>query len=573
MAKRKRSETASAVVVPAPLQQPTTSTRPKRTRQSPKKKAVVDDAWDPYGEASVPLDSEAEDSPLTDLDETTPEKNKKGGKRKKKNTEPVVYDIPPVERKVTQFKGRLGYACLNTVLRATKPEPIFCSRTCRKDTIHKNGIDFAKDLGLKNTRDLVRLIEWNEENKIRFLRISSEMFPFASHGELGYDLSYAKDELKAAGDLAKKLGHRLTTHPGQFTQLASPKEAVVEASVRELEYHCQMMRYMGLGKDSVIILHMGGVYNDKPSTIARFRETYLNKLTQEMRDRLVLENDEMCYSVDDILPICEELKVPIVLDYHHNWINPSETPLPLLIPRLNKTWHLKGIHPKQHLSSPKPQFADGSGSVMDRRAHGDRCYTLPDEMGMEGVSRDVDLMIEAKDKEQAVFHLYRIYGLEEIKWENLRPEKPAVVKSEDENGAGEGQDGEGSPAKRRRTRPKLSSVIVEEQADSVIVTQTEQSTQKRTRKVKVGKAIVVGSDSTAKSTKLPKRTTVRTRRSKQPQPSIVDGTMVASLINQEDAPDPVDGADLREVEAGEHPEAVDAAERDGDGCAVQVNGS
>jgi UV DNA damage endonuclease len=62
------------------------------------------------------------------------------------------------------------------------------------------------------------------------------------------------------------------------------------------------------------------VYNDKQSTIARFRETYLHKLTQEMRDRLVLENDEMCYSVDDLLPICEELQVPIVLDYHHNWI-------------------------------------------------------------------------------------------------------------------------------------------------------------------------------------------------------------------------------------------------------------
>ncbi len=55
--------------------------------------------------------------------------------------------------------GRLGYACLNTVLRAEKPESIFCSRTCRKDTITKNGLDFAKSLGLQNCRDLVKLIE------------------------------------------------------------------------------------------------------------------------------------------------------------------------------------------------------------------------------------------------------------------------------------------------------------------------------------------------------------------------------------------------------------------------------
>jgi hypothetical protein len=30
---------------------------------------------------------------------------------------------------------------------------------------------------------------------------------------------------------------------------------------------------------------------------------------------------------------------------------------------------------------------------------------------------------QAKDKEQAVFHLYRTYGLEEVIWDNLRPEK------------------------------------------------------------------------------------------------------------------------------------------------------
>lgn len=102
------------------------------------------------------------------------------------------------------------------MLRALKPEPIFCSRTCRKDTIHKNGIEFAKELGLKNVKDLIKMIEvclfryvqydsphllifyeqWNEANNIQFMRMSSEMFPFASHGELGYDLEYAKNELK-----------------------------------------------------------------------------------------------------------------------------------------------------------------------------------------------------------------------------------------------------------------------------------------------------------------------------------------------------------------------------------------
>lgn len=76
-------------------------------------------------------------------------------------------------------------------------------------------MDFLKELGKQNMRDLLELIQWNEDNNIRFMRLSSEMFPFASHGDYGYDLSYAQEELTAAGDLAKKYGHRLTTHPGQ----------------------------------------------------------------------------------------------------------------------------------------------------------------------------------------------------------------------------------------------------------------------------------------------------------------------------------------------------------------------
>lgn len=80
-------------------------------------------------------------------------------------------------------------------------------------------MDFLKELGRANMKDLVQLIEWNEENNIRFMRLSSEMFPFASHGEYGYDLEYAQEELAAAGALARKYGHRLTTHPGQVSLL------------------------------------------------------------------------------------------------------------------------------------------------------------------------------------------------------------------------------------------------------------------------------------------------------------------------------------------------------------------
>lgn len=54
--------------------------------------------------------------------------------------------------------------------------------------------------------------------------MSSEIFPFAAHEEYGYSLEYADKELKAAGDTAKRLGVRLTTHPGQ---VSAPSEVKI----------------------------------------------------------------------------------------------------------------------------------------------------------------------------------------------------------------------------------------------------------------------------------------------------------------------------------------------------------
>lgn len=342
--------------------------------------------------------------------------------------------------KTTTFVGRLGYACLNTLLRASKPNSIFCSRTCRLDTISKKGLDFVKGLALQNVRDLPKLIEWNEMHNIRFMRISSDLFPFASHGKHGYDLLFAKEELEAVGMLARKYNHRLTSHPGQFTQLASPKEDVVNASVRELEYHCQFMDLMGLDKDGVIIIHMGGTYGDKEAALDRFRKNYQERLNPRIKARLVLENDEFCYNIDELLPISQELNIPIVIDYHHDWLYPSSRPVAELMPVVNEVWHRKGIRPKQHLSSPRP----GAITVMEKRSHAKRCYVLPDAL-----PDDMDLMIEAKDKEQAVFELYRIYGLYPVREASWRPaELVADVETPQEE---EPPSTSSTPRKRKRT--------------------------------------------------------------------------------------------------------------------------
>ena len=256
------------------------------------------------------------------------------------------------------------------------------------------------------------MLRWNDRYGIKFMRLSSEMFPFASHPEYGYKLApFAAEALAEAGKVAAKLEHRLTTHPGQFTQLGSPRKQVIDNALRDLDYHAELLDLLKLppqqDRDAVMILHLGGVFGDKPATLDRFRENYA-KLPENVKKRLVLENDDVCYSVHDLLPLCEELNIPFVLDFHHHnivfdpeQIREGTKDIMDLFPRILATWSRKGITPKMHYSEPTPAAITGR----QRRKHSARVATLPP------CPPDMDLMIEAKDKEQAVFELMRIFKL------------------------------------------------------------------------------------------------------------------------------------------------------------------
>ncbi|KAF9877247.1 uv-endonuclease uve-1 [Colletotrichum karsti] len=349
--------------------------------------------------------------------------------------------VPPVNSDYLPlpWTGRLGYACLNTYLRAANP-PVFSSRTCRIASIiqHRHpladpsqpehatknrpddtkpadialGQKYVQELGLANARDIVKMLRWNDKYGIKFMRLSSEMFPFASHEEYGYRLEpFAADVLAEAGKVATRLGHRLTTHPGQFTQLGSPRKEVITNAVRDLDYHDELLSLLRLpeqeNRDAIMILHMGGTYGDKAATLDRFRANYA-KLKPSVKNRLVLENDDVSWSVHDLLPICEELNIPMVLDFHHHNIvfdakelREGTEDIRGVFDRIRATWTRKGIRQKMHYSESCP----GAISPRDRRKHSPRVRTLPP------CSPDMDLMIEAKDKEQAVFELMRTFKL------------------------------------------------------------------------------------------------------------------------------------------------------------------
>lgn len=177
-------------------------------------------------------------------------------------------------------------------------------------------------------------------------------------------------------------------------------------------------------RDAVMILHMGGTFGDKAATLDRFREHYA-KLSSSIKNRLVLENDDVSWTVHDLLPVCQELNIPMVLDFHHHnilfdaeKIREGTLDIMNLYPEIKATWTRKGITQKMHYSEPTPAAI----TPMQRRKHNPRPFTLPP------CANDMDLMIEAKDKEQAVFDLMRNFKLPG--WDKFNDITPHVRRDE-----------------------------------------------------------------------------------------------------------------------------------------------
>lgn len=290
---------------------------------------------------------------------------------------------------------RIGYACLNTVLRT---QNVFSSRTCRLATLEKNGIDYVKSLALQNLKDVLTILKWNKYHGIYFMRLSSEMFPFASHLEHAYSLDFADALLKEIGVYANKHKMRLSMHPSQFNVLSSPHTKVIDSTFRDLNHHCDILDRMGMGKNSVLIIHGGGVYGDKQKSLKRL-EANLLLLPKKTRDRIVLENCEMSYCVEDLLPISEKLKIPIILDFHHDDIYRSTHPIEYYFKRVFRVWHLRGIKPKVHVSNSCVGITK-EDSKTARRKHSDYIQYL--HPALLTIDFELDVMFEAKMKEQAV---------------------------------------------------------------------------------------------------------------------------------------------------------------------------
>lgn len=264
------------------------------------------------------------------------------------------------------------------------------------------------------------ILEHLAKFRIRMYRMSSDLAPYATHPNMPQFHGMVREsasELRAIGAKARSLDIRLSFHPSQYIVLNSPDPNLTRKSVWDVTSQAEMLDLMELGPEAVIVIHVGGTYGDRPSSNARWVETW-RTLPEAARRRLVLEHDDTRFSASDTLWIHELTGVPLVFDHQHFWcFNPEGLELRDTLARMLATWP-EGVRPKAHFSSPRTELREVKRRDVNTRkvttaniapvwtGHADFCHPFEFITFMrlaEGL--EFDVMLEAKAKDLALIRL------------------------------------------------------------------------------------------------------------------------------------------------------------------------
>ncbi|TGE07751.1 UV DNA damage repair endonuclease UvsE [Hymenobacter fodinae] len=279
---------------------------------------------------------------------------------------------------------KIGYPCVNESLDCTS------TSTFRLASYSDERLELTVR---NNLRCLLRILEFNVAQGMLFFRIGSGIVPFGSHpvNTFPWQTHFAA-EFREVGDYIKAHNMRVSFHPDQFVVLNSPDAGIVERSIAELVYQGSMLDLMGLDSTHKLQIHVGGLYGDRELAITRFIDTY-RRLPAAVTARLVIENDDRLFSLQDCLRVHAAVDIPILFDnFHHECLNHGE-PMAEALQLAASTWH-----PERDGT----MMMDYSSQAVGERK-GKHTSSLIEELFREFLTHlqgvNPDIMLEIKDKE------------------------------------------------------------------------------------------------------------------------------------------------------------------------------
>jgi UV DNA damage endonuclease len=246
---------------------------------------------------------------------------------------------------------KIGYPCINRALSCRS------SRTFRLASYSDERMRSTIE---ENLNCLQQILEFNRDHDLLFFRITSDLIPFASHPICTFPWHKTfKKKFKAIGDFIKKHDMRVSMHPDQFVLINSLDDGIFQRSVAELIYHAEVLDLLGADATAKIQIHVGGIYGNKRKSMERFvKRFYL--LPDAVKKRLVIENDERLYSVNDCLHIHQETNLPLVFDVFHFFCYNNGEGIREMFSEVCRTWSNTDGLPITDYSSQEKSKRKGS---------------------------------------------------------------------------------------------------------------------------------------------------------------------------------------------------------------------
>lgn len=247
------------------------------------------------------------------------------------------------------------------------------------------------------------IVDYLAESDIRMYRMASDLAPYITRDDMPEQQRQIEDsveELEALGERVRALKLRLSMHPSQYIVLNTPEPRVLATAIRTYASHAAILDGMGLGLEHKIITHVGGRYGDPERALARFAERY-EALPENVRARLIVENDDRLFGVEDVLWLHERTGIPVVYDWlHHAALNPSGISHVDAARCSLATWPADQ-RPKMHFSTAARALTPGKSAP--HADFIDPIDFMPFVTALGAIS--VDIMLEAKMKDAALMQL------------------------------------------------------------------------------------------------------------------------------------------------------------------------
>jgi UV DNA damage endonuclease len=227
---------------------------------------------------------------------------------------------------------KIGYPCINRTIGCHSDS------TFRLKSYSEGRLVETVD---NNLTCLQKILEFNVSRGILFFRITSDLVPFASHPVNKFDWArHFKQHFKRIGKYIQNNDIRISMHPDQFTLINAIDDRILSNSIAELNYHARILDLLGLDTSAKIQVHIGGVYGNKDESMKRFVDRY-HKLPVPVKRRLVIENDDVSYTLSDCLNVHDKTGIPILFDVFHHSLNNSGQKDSEAIRLASATWHKK----------------------------------------------------------------------------------------------------------------------------------------------------------------------------------------------------------------------------------------